>query len=150
VKTGRIIRRLALAIWFGGGVILSAVAAPAAFRHAPDSHVAGDIVGAMLGIWHWIAVLAPVVVIVPLVARRGRLWLALVILALVAAGAQRAVDVRISAMRMRAPVPIRSLAPDDPLRRRFGALHGISVGLMGLNILAAGALLVVDAKDDAR
>jgi hypothetical protein len=39
-------------------------------------------------------------------------------------------------------VPIDQLAPADPRRAMFGVLHAVSVGLLGLAMLANAALLV--------
>lgn len=149
MSAARVARRLVLAVWFGGGLVLAGVAAPAVFRHAPDSRVAGGIVGAMLESWHFIEVIAPAVFVTLSIAERERMrrWAIVVaILALLAGGAQWTVDLRVAAMRAKARVPVRSLAPDDPFRRRFGALHAIAFALMAVQLVAAGALVAADDR----
>jgi hypothetical protein len=136
---------LLLALWIGAGTFLMAVAAPAAFRHAPDRPAAAEIVGAMLDRWHWIAIAAPLILLAIELTRRERRTATIVLLgvALVIGGAQLAVDLRIAAIRDSSPVPISSLDAGNPLRRRFGMLHGASSGLMLLQVIAAAAILGV-------
>ena len=43
--SGHLIARYVHAIWLGSGLFLIAVAAPAAFRGAPNSTIAADVVG---------------------------------------------------------------------------------------------------------
>jgi hypothetical protein len=134
--------RLILGLWFGGGAILLAVATPAAFRGAGDPARAAEIVGGMLRPWHWLAIGAPLVVLI-ITASGGRRGARVVILAvaLLFAVAQTVVDARIHAIRRSSAVSISSLAKSDPVRRRFGMLHGASSMLMLLEVLAAGAAL---------
>ena len=79
-----------------------AIAAPAAFSASPNSTVAADVVGAMLTKWHYLALLAPVVLML-LVARssRPRQALLLVLLgsAILFASLQIALDLRIRVIR---------------------------------------------------
>jgi len=49
-------------------------------------------------------------------------------------------------MRMEAAVPISDLPREHPLRRRFGALHGLSTLLLLSQLIAAGATVLVDEK----
>ena len=128
-----------------------AIAAPAAFSASPNSTVAADVVGAMLTKWHYLALLAPVVLML-LVARssRPRQALLLVLLgsAILFASLQIALDLRIRVIRRESPVPIGMLARTDPVRRRFGMLHGISSLAMLLQVLLAAGVLLAD--DDSR
>ena len=129
-----------------------AIAAPSAFRYAPTSEVAGNIVGGMLAIWHWVSILAPVVLVIPLVARTRagrRAWLVLAIVAICLGGLQWGVGSRVVALRRASTVPITSLPKNDPVRRHFGILHGVAFGLMTLQLLAAGTLVTIDSREDA-
>lgn len=47
-------------------------------------------------------------------------------------------------MRMESPVAISALPREHPLRRRFGLLHGVSTLLLIAQVVAAGAVVVVD------
>jgi hypothetical protein len=135
---------LLLAIWTGGGVFFLAVAAPAAFASSPTRSAAANVVGAMLSRWHYLAILAPLILLVVEWKRgfpRDARWV-LVVAALFFACAEAVVDLRIRSIRRSSPVPISELAPGNPVRRQFGALHGISTLLAGANVLAGVFLLM--------
>jgi hypothetical protein len=150
MRSLRILRRLIFALWIGGGVFFAAIAAPAAFRNAPNSAVAADFVGAMLDRWHYIAVVAPLALLLfEWYARRlahGAMVILLAIAA-VAGAAQAGVDLRVRSIRAGSPVPISELARNHPVRRQFGALHGVSTLLLLLQLIAAIAALSVDKSD---
>jgi uncharacterized membrane protein len=134
--------RLVAALWLGGGALLLAIAAPAAFRGAGDPTHAASIVGDMLGQWRYLALGAPAVLLVISALRRSRRGpMILVGLALLLAVVQMAVDSRIHKIRAESPVPISSLEKSDPVRRHFGMLHGASSGLMLLQLIAATAVV---------
>jgi hypothetical protein len=132
-----------LALWIGAGTFLMAVAAPAAFRHAPDRPTAAEIVGTMLDRWHWIAIAAPLILLAIEFTRRDRrkATVVLLVVALIVGGAQLAADLRIASIRASSPVPISSLDAGNPVRRQFGMLHGASSALMLLQVIAAVAIL---------
>jgi MbtH protein len=121
------------------------LAASAAFRAAPNPTAAADVVGAMLARWHYIAVAAPLALFTLELGRARRAVLIVLFAALVLAAAQAFVDLRIRAIRTSSPVSISSLDRDDPVRRRFGALHGASMLLLLLQTMAAA--LVVAARE---
>ena len=124
------------------------VAASAAFRAAgPNS--AANVVGAMLTRWHYIALLAPMLMMV-LEWRRARARVQVVLfIAILLATLQAFADTRIRMIRNDSPAPISSLSPQDPVRRRFGMLHGISSMLLAAQVLAAAAVVVMsDGRDD--
>ncbi|HSP13683.1 MAG TPA: hypothetical protein VLV78_02895 [Thermoanaerobaculia bacterium] len=144
--SGHLIARFIHAIWLGSGLFLIAVAAPAAFRAAPNSTVAADIVGAMLMRWHYIALGAPLILLF-LDWRRGRIYvLAIVLVAILFAAGQVAADLRIRTIRAKSVVPITELSREDPLRRQFGRLHGISTLLLLMQVIAAGVALAMDRE----
>jgi hypothetical protein len=144
--TTQIVTRFIHAFWLGSGAFLIAVAAPAAFRAAPNSSVAAAIVGAMLTRWHYIALAAPLALLI-LDWRRARVQvLAIVFVAILLAAAQAVVDLRIRTMRAESPVPMSSLSRQDPVRRQFGMLHGISSMLLVAQVIAAGTALAMDKE----
>jgi hypothetical protein len=59
------------------------------------------------------------------------------------AAAQLVVAPRLERLRAEIGGSLEALSPDDPRRAAFGRLHGVSVGWMGLAMLAAAAALVV-------
>lgn len=135
---------LLVALWAGGGVFFLAIAAPAAFGASPNRTAAADVVGAMLSRWHYLAIAAPLTLLIVEWRRnfpRDFRWI-LVIAALFFACAEAIVDLRIRSIRRNSAVPISELAPTDPLRRQFGTIHGVSTLLAGLNVLAAVSLLL--------
>jgi len=139
-----LIARFVHSIWLGSGVFLI-LAAQAAFRAAPNSTVAADLVGAMLGRWHYIALAAPIALLA-LEWRRARSAVLIVIFAgVVLAAAQAMVDLRIRSIRASSAIPMSDLSRQDPLRRQFGRLHGFSMLLLLMQVIAAGVALGIDS-----
>ncbi|HEY8133280.1 MAG TPA: hypothetical protein VII12_15500 [Thermoanaerobaculia bacterium] len=100
---------------------------------------AADVVGAMLTRWHYLALIAPLILL-GLQWRHPRAWMAIVLFsAILFAAAEAMIDVRIRAIRYASPVPISSLSREHPLRRRFGRLHGVSSLLLLAQVLLGGA-----------
>jgi hypothetical protein len=144
--SGHLVARFIHAIWLGSGLFLIAVAAPAAFRGAPDATVAADIVGIMLSRWHYIGLGAPLLLLF-LDWRRGRMYvLAIVFVGILLAAVQAATDLRIRSVRAESPVPISQLPREDPVRRAFGRLHGVSSLLLLMQVVAAGVALAMDRE----
>jgi hypothetical protein len=142
-----------IAAWLGSGAFLMLVAAPSAFRNAPDSGVAGNIVGSMLDRWHYIAIFAPAILLVA-EWRTERLRrtapVLLLVGALLFASLQVLADMRVHGIRDASPVPIGTLSKSDPVRKRFGMMHGISSAVMLAQLLvAAGVVVVSRPKTDS-
>jgi hypothetical protein len=99
----------------------------------------------MLAAWHYIAIALPLVLLA-IEWRRARGAMSAILFAgIIFAATQIGVDLRIRAIReLAAPVPISSLPHTDPLRRRFGALHGISSVLLLAEVIVAGAAVIAD------
>jgi hypothetical protein len=130
------VARLIAALWLGSAAFIL-LAAAAVFRAAGTPTVAADVVGALLSRWHYIALGAPVALLL-FEWRRARAGVVAVLFAaVVLASAQALVDVRIRAMRYASPVPISALDRSDPVRRRFGLLHGASSILLVVQTLLA-------------
>jgi MbtH protein len=121
------------------------LAASAAFRAAPNATAAADVVGAMLARWHYIALAAPLALFALMLRHARRFVLVVLFAALMLAAAQVFVDLRIRAIRMSSPVSISSLDRNHPVRKRFGALHGVSMLLLLVQALAAA--VVVAARE---
>jgi len=141
------LQRLIAALWLGSAFFLM-LAASAAFRAAPNPTAAADVVGAMLTRWHYIAIAAPLVLFAIELRRVRRGVLIVLFIALLLAAAQSFVDLRIRTIRFASPVPISSLAPDDPVRRNFGALHGVSMMLLLLQAIAASVVVMARQRHD--
>jgi hypothetical protein len=144
--SGHLIARYVHAIWLGSGLFLIAVAAPAAFRGAPNSTIAADVVGIMLSRWHYLALGAPLLLLF-LDWRRGRVYvLAIVFVGILLAAGQVVADLKIRSIRAASTVPISDLSREDPMRRQFGRLHGISSLLLLMQVIAAGVALAMDRE----
>jgi hypothetical protein len=136
---------LIAAVWLGSAVFLM-LAASAAFRVAPNSTVAADVVGAMLSRWHYIALAAPLILFGLELRHARRLVLIVLFTAIVLAALQAFVDLRIRSIRDSSPVPMSELDRSDPLRRRFGALHGASMMLLLAQAIGAAAFVATPQK----
>jgi len=142
----QVISRLIHAFWLGSGAFLIFVAAPAAFRSSSNPTAAANVVGAMLSRWHYIALTAPLILLA-LEWRRARVAvLSIIFAAIVLAAAQVMIDMRIRSIRAKSPVPISELSRQDPLRRQFGLLHGVSSLLLLGQVVAAAAAIVAHER----
>lgn len=145
----RILFVLISALWFGGGAALMFIAAPAAFAVAPDRATAANVVGAILTRWHYLALVAPLVLLAS-DFRRGlpnNTRVIVLALSIFFAVAQVAVDTRIRSIRAASPVAISELPKSDATRRTFGMLHGVSTLLMLLQVIGAGATLTTLTRE---
>jgi hypothetical protein len=129
--------RLVAALWFGSAAFIL-ISAAAVFRAAGEPSVAANVVGAILGRWHYIALGAPVLLVAYEWKRARASVIALLFAAVLFAAVQGIVDIRIRAIRAESAVPISSLDRNDPVRRRFGVYHGLSSVLLLLQAVVAG------------
>ncbi len=103
----------------------------------------------MLTRWHYIALLAPLALMI-LEWRRARARVQVVLfVAIILASMEALADMRIRAIRNDSPVPISDLSPRDPVRRRFGMLHGISSMLLLAQAISAAAAVVMSDGESA-
>ena len=134
-------------MWLGSAVFLM-LAASAAFRAAPDATAAADVVGAMLTRWHYIALGAPLILFALELRRARQLVLIVLFAAIVLATLQGLADLRIRSIRRMSLTPISELDRQDPVRRRFGALHGLSMMLLVLQTAAAITVVASKPRED--
>jgi uncharacterized membrane protein len=145
---------LALAVWVGGLVALAFVAAPNAFKHAPSPAEAGRIFGPTLRSFGYVEMVCAALLLVssvvllvgdprPQWAEYARVGLVgLMILLLFAYGF--GINPAIAEERERV-TGFDQLKEGDPGRARFDRLHRWSVRLVGANIVAGLALIVLSA-----
>ena len=126
-------------LWLGAALLFTAVVAPAAFAVLPSRALAGLMVGRVLPVLFWSG--AGVGLVLAASAGGWRRAAALVLLAS-ALGAQWGIAPRIERARADIGPELERVAADDPRRVAFGRLHGFSVMLLGLGMLAAGAIAV--------
>ncbi|HXA18040.1 MAG TPA: hypothetical protein VN380_13660 [Thermoanaerobaculia bacterium] len=141
-KSSLAITRLIQALWLGSGVFLM-LSASAAFSAATNPTDAANVVGAILTRWHYIALLAPLFLLFLEWRRSRTVMLVILFVAILLASFQALLDTRIRIIRAESFAPISSLPSDDPVRRQFGMLHGISqLFLLGQVIAAATAIAI--------
>jgi hypothetical protein len=102
----------------------------------------------MLARWHYIALAAPSILFMLESSRVRRGVLLVIFTGLVLAAGQTVVDLRIRQIRFASAVPISDLDPGDPVRRRFGALHGISMMLLLAQTIAAAVVVAAKEKHE--
>jgi hypothetical protein len=140
---------LLLAIWIGAALLFTLVVAPAAFAVLPSRTLAGALVGRILPVIFYAGVvIGSVIVLLDLVGRTGA-WgraAAGAVSALACAVAQLIVTTRIDRLRAAISVPLDALAGDDPRRIAFGKLHAITVGWLGIAMLAAIVALTLAVR----
>ncbi|HEX4469795.1 MAG TPA: DUF4149 domain-containing protein [Gemmatimonadaceae bacterium] len=147
--TGRgvpITETVLLAVWIGAALLFALVVAPAAFAVLPTRTLAGALVGRILPVIFYAGVvIGSVIVILDLIGRSGS-WgrtAAGAVSALACAVAQLVVGTRIDRLRTAISGPLDALALDDPRRIAFGKLHAISVGWLGVAMVAAVVALAL-------
>jgi hypothetical protein len=140
------IARLIRAVWLGSGAFLI-LTASAAFGAAGNATDAANVVGAVLIRWHYIALFAPLLLLF-LEWRRSRPFMLIILfVAIVLASFQGLLDTRIRMIRLDSPVPISSLSLNDPVRRQFGLLHGMSSLFLIGQVIAAGVAVAMRDHD---
>src|SRR5207248_6407020 len=103
--------------------------------------VAANVVGALLSRWHYISLLAPVLLLLIEWRNARGTIVAVLFTAVLLASAQALVDMRIRSIRANSPIAISALSRKDPLRPRFGMLHGISSLLLVAQVIAAASVI---------
>lgn len=139
-----------LALWLGAALFFGAAVAPALFAVLPSRSLAGVVVGRVLPWILYSGILIGALVACVEVATHGWRWRgpgAAAVVMIVACGvAQFVVAPRIERIRAQIAGPIEALQLNDPRRLAFGRLHGISVGWLGLAMLAAVAAGALAAR----
>jgi uncharacterized membrane protein len=152
---------LALVLWLGGMVVLGAVVAPSTFQVLqslePQSGraLAGEVFGTALARFAYVSyacagVMIVTLTIMGLLGPRPQPFLVRGILLVVMLGialyAGIVVASQISLVQQEAGGLPSMLAAADPRRLRFDGLHALSERLMTVNVLAALALLFMEAR----
>jgi lipoprotein signal peptidase len=137
-----------LGLWLGAMTFFSFVVAPAAFSALPQQQLAGALVSRTLGALEVIGVAIGGLLLLFLIFSKERgkgALFELVTVALMTISSlisRFVVSSRMHEMRTRFG-EIAQLAVGDPARVAFDRLHQYSVWLMGFNIIAAIALIVI-------
>ncbi len=135
-----------VAAWLGAAALMAASVAPAAFGVLPSRALAGNVVGRVLPVVYTSGIVLGFIA-VWLTAQGARLWsllsLLAAVVALACAVAQFIVGPRITRLRAAIGPSLDALSPDDPRRIAFGRLHAVSVGWLGVAMLAATVFVVL-------
>jgi len=137
-----------LAAWLGAELYFSIVVTRAAFAVLPSRTLAGALVGQTLPVLYDTGMLVGAILMVAAwmstggAARTASLvgGIAIVVLTIVA---RFIILARIARLRLTLPSAIETLPASDPARRAFGQLHAMSVGALGLAMLAGVIVLIV-------
>lgn len=146
---------LSLVVWIGGIVFFAFVVAPALFTLLPNTHLAGLVVVHSLKTLHWIGLFAGLVYVVtsfayarlttasvqPLAARNVLVYIMLALTTVL----QFSIIPRMDALRLSVG-QIDAVAPDNPVRLQFDALHVWSTRLEGAVLLLGLALIYLTAR----
>ncbi|HLK31572.1 MAG TPA: DUF4149 domain-containing protein [Terriglobales bacterium] len=146
---------LSLVVWVGGIIFFAFVVAPALFSLLPSPHLAGLVVTRSLKTLHWIGLIAGLVYVLtsfsyarlttasvqPLAVRNVLVYLMLGLTAVL----QFSIIPRMDALRLSVG-QIDAVAPDNPVRIQFNALHVWSTRLEGAVLLLGLALIYLTAR----
>jgi Domain of unknown function (DUF4149) len=153
-----------LAAWLGASVFFSFVVAPSAFAVLPTHELAGNLVTRTLAVvnisgvvmallliisahYSWLATTNPAMMNDR--ARRRAWWLeytSIFIIGLTTTIGHWQINARLLALRHAMGRPIDDVAVNDPLRVEFNSLHGQSVAMLSLAMMAALVAFVVIAR----
>ena len=154
-------RLILLACWFGAALFFGAVVAPAAFGVLRSfglsnaNEIAGSIVTRSLSVINVAGFLIALLLLLSLLLWRnaaGRVsfileCVCLVVIAIATGVGYWVIAARMRALRAAMVLPIDQIAADDPRRIAFGALHGYSVNVLGLAMIAALVALVLMSRN---
>jgi putative copper export protein len=136
--------RLALAFWVGGAALFTFVLTPILFRTQPRD-LAAQIVGVLFPGYFWWGLATGTVALACLLILRGRSFLPTLALLLLMLGLTSfqafSVEPRAAELK-RQIVSFETTGKDNPLRRDFSRLHGISMAC-NLAVLLSGIVLII-------
>jgi hypothetical protein len=140
-----------IALWLGAAAFFSIAVAPALFATLPSRTLAGEVVGRLLpGIFYSGMIVGVLVALTQFRANDAWAWrgreISSVVMIAACLIAQIVIAPRIARLRADIGGPIEILPLDDGRRVAFGRLHGASVAWLGLAMLAAAVVLVLDAR----
>ena len=144
MQVATIIYHLAVSLWLGGAALFTFVLTPILFR-SESRDTAGRIVGLFFpGYFRW-GLACGVVALVCRIALSdsGRLPAALIIALMLTFTAVQAfyIEPRAAELKRRI-VSFETTSKNDPLRRQFSKLHGVSA-VSNLSVIIGGIALVV-------
>jgi len=149
----RTLEFLSLSVWLGSDVFLSFVVAPGAFHVLPSRDQAGAIVGFSLTRMHLGGILCGIVFLMARLLRTRTLSsyvtapaVCVIAMILVTAISQYTVSARMAVLRVQMG-SIQATEPGSPLLDQFTKLHGISVALESVVLLAGFAAMYLLVRE---
>jgi hypothetical protein len=146
---------LSLIIWLGAEIFFPAVAAMTFGQLAPDTHAAGQIVGGLLRLLHWMGLACGVVLLALLALApawgifRSRSVLSPMVVVLLMVGltsySQFGIIPAMERDRQAAGGVIDAVPQSNPARIHFNSLHGRSTKVEGTVVLLGIALVTLIA-----
>jgi hypothetical protein len=139
-----VIYRLAVSLWLGGAALFTFVLTPMLFR-SESRDVAARIVGLFFpGYFRWGVACGVVALICRIIlSGKGQVSAAVIIAVMLTLSSIQAFYIEPRAAELkRQIVSFENTSTDDPLRRQFGKLHGVSA-VCNLSVIAGGVVLVV-------
>jgi len=136
--------RLAVSLWAGGNAIFTLMLTPILFK-TESRDVAGRIVGNLFpGYFRWSLVCGIIALVCRLAVRGLDLKLPLILLiVMLALTSFQAFYVEPRAAELKRQIgSFETTSKEDPLRKQFSKLHGVSA-ICNLTVLVGGVLLVV-------
>ncbi|MGB6544079.1 MAG: DUF4149 domain-containing protein [Candidatus Acidiferrales bacterium] len=148
----RFLQFFALGTWVGAILFFSFVVAPGAFRTLQNPDEAGALVGYSLARLHVAGIVLGVIylVVAALGAKSVRVLgsgasICVIVMLILTAISQYLVIARIEALRIEMG-SVRATPPENPMRLAFDRLHGVSVWLEVIILLAGIAALYLTAR----
>lgn len=150
-----------LACWFGAALFFGAVVAPAAFGVlrsfglANANEIAGSIVTRSLSVVNIAGFVIALLLLLTLLLRRNYAsrvsfileCICLALIAIATGVGHWVIAARMRALRAAMELPIDEIVASDPRRIEFGSLHGYSVNVLGLAMIAALVALVLMVRN---
>lgn len=139
----RIFYHLAISFWIGGAAIFTLLLTPIIFK-AMGRDAAGQIVGILFpGYFRWGLVCGGCALFCRLLLKERSLLVVVIICAMLALTLFQAqyLEPRVAELKKRIP-SFETTPKEDPLRREFGRLHGISA-VCNLAVLGGGTVLII-------
>lgn len=155
----RFLMIFSLGTWVGAGLFVSLVVAQAAFRQLPTPDLAGAVVGYTLTRLHLMGIAGGFVFLASAATLGGAGRLArpgvmlVVLMILLTAASEFGITPRMAALRRQMTATHGSIAAtpaDDPARRSFGKLHGVSASLELATLVIGLAALFMTVRDLGR
>jgi len=151
----RYLMLLSLIVWIGGLIFFAFVLAPTAFQVLPTTHLAGNVVGRALNKLHYIAIACAIVFLLSSLIYNwvsdgevhifaARHVMVALMLALTC-WSQFSIIPRMDALRAQIG-DFGAVAPNDPLRVHFDALHAWSTRIEGLILLIGFVVIYFTAN----